>query len=79
MIHTADPGLNPSERDGSSTHPFLDLRDAIVRATELSAAYLSANATLFISKGPHFIPLEEHALRYQPALSAIPLLNLSIK
>ena len=57
-LHSADPLLAPGDRDGSAALPFLDLRDAITRANELAAPFLATNVTIFLSKGPHFVPLE---------------------
>ena len=57
VIHSADPLLPHGQRDGSAAKPFLDLRDAITQASELSAPFFSAEATIFLSKGTHFVPL----------------------
>ena len=46
--------------------PFLDLRDALLRADELASPYSSASVTVFLTKGTHFITKEDLSLRYKP-------------
>ena len=57
VIHSVDPNTHASQQDGSAALPFLDLRDGLIRAQELAAPWTSANVTIFMSKGPHYIPL----------------------
>ena len=52
--------LPHSLRDGSEALPFLDLRDALLRARELSAPFIGATVTIYLAGlGSHFVPLEE--------------------
>ena len=64
--------LPHSQRDGSETKPFLDIRDAMIRAQELAAPNTSAIVSIYLLKGTHFVPLEEDSVRYQPTQSSIP-------
>ena len=61
-----------SQRDGSESKPFLDIRDAMIRAQELAAPNTSAIVSIYLLKGTHFVPLEKDSVRYQPTQSSIP-------
>ena len=49
-------------RQGGSNDPYTDLRSAINRADELMALYSdnNVNVTIYLTKGPHFITLNEN-------------------
>ena len=50
------------------SNPFVDLRDALRRGEELASRYSDASVTVFLTKGTHYILLEEEAERYRGTL-----------
>ena len=47
--------------------PYLDIRDAIQRIKEKTALVYHSIATIYFTKGVHFIPLEDEGIRYMPS------------
>lgn len=50
--------------DGTLNSPFADLRDAFIKAAELSENYPQATINILLTKGVHYIPLEDESQRY---------------
>ena len=48
-------GLLNSERNGSDSNPFVNLRDALVKADEIAAPFSGHNVTILLSPGTHHI------------------------
>ena len=51
---TEDGRLN-SQREGTETNPFVNLRDALVKADEVAAPFSGHHVTILISPGTHHI------------------------
>ena len=60
-----EDGKSAKNRTGSFDNPFADLRDALRRGGELASKYTHASVTIFLTKGTHFILLEEENQRYR--------------
>lgn len=59
-------GKSNSERDGSLSNPFIDVRDALAKANELASSHSNAAITIYLTKGTHFVLLEPQDERYFP-------------
>lgn len=62
-------GKSNQDRDGSPDNPYIDLRDAISRAAELAAPVNQAIVTIYLTRGEHYILLDED--RYRPIGSTL--------
>ena len=76
-------GKHNSQRTGTAANPFVDLRDALLKADSLGALYNSSQINIFLTKGDHFIVLEEDTVRFstlgQPTTHSTDETSLVIK
>ena len=79
VFNQAAPWIPNNMRDGSAGNPFLDLRDALIKAQEVAAPYMTASATIFLTEGTHFVPLEANSARSSAFAFGVPILAITIK
>ena len=50
--------MTNQQRDGSEENPFINLRDALVKADEVAAPFSEHNVGIYLSPGTHHIVLQ---------------------
>ena len=60
-VSVIEDGKAVTERTGSISNPFTDLRDALSRAQELASPYEDALVRELLTRGTHYILLEEES------------------